>query len=364
MVHWIKGFWIWGFLLLFSSENRGDIRYFQPSTIPIADSVDLQVHLIDASLDEGEIFMASTCDGKPLYYFMELHTGVCFDNKCRPLFIMVYWNITGRYLGFELLDGEFLSKYEHEPFSPTEYEQLHGLLADPFLPLGNYSFEELVAIPDVGDPSVDGVSGATSKDVLDYVVPGAAYTTHKLWKVVHGPIQQQLIRLTEQRLDTGLFSEIFHSPDQSDQIWALERVSRLPELDHALLESMVQLLKDDEYFQAYLLLKSLSSDQLSMEGLQVRFFQLLGQVAPGTADLIIDRFADAPRLTPVVVDQLSSVVGQLSGGQLVKLLKLLSHHDVRDAGLNAALGRLIPHDNSFVQHQVVHFLDKQASISE
>ena len=95
-----------------------------------------------------------------------------------------------------------MSKFDHEPFSQEEYEELDQLLADPFLPLGNYTFEELVKRPDTVSQSMDGVSGATMKDVLEYIVPGAAYTTHKLWNLIHGPIQQEVIRLTEQQLDS------------------------------------------------------------------------------------------------------------------------------------------------------------------
>jgi hypothetical protein len=72
---------------------------------------------IDDSLESHEIFLARTVQRNPLHYFIELQTGICFDNKCRPLDIVIYWNITGRYLGFELLDGEFLSKYDHTPFT-------------------------------------------------------------------------------------------------------------------------------------------------------------------------------------------------------------------------------------------------------
>ena len=58
--------------------------------------------------------------------------------------MIIYWNITGRYLGFELPVGEFLSKSEHKPFSEEEYERLNDLLADPSLPFGEISFNSLM----------------------------------------------------------------------------------------------------------------------------------------------------------------------------------------------------------------------------
>lgn len=348
-------------LILFSLENGDDIRYFQSSTIPIRDSTDVISVSINDSLESQEIFQARTFSGTPLHYYIELQTGVCFDNTCRPLNIVVYWNITGRYLGFELLDGEFLSKYDHQPFTEKEYEQMHHLLADPFLPLGNYDFEDLVKIPDTIDTSVDGVSGATAQDVLDYVVEGAAYTTHKLWNVVHGPVRQQVMSLTESSLDSFLFRKILQSTNQSDRIWALERVALLSKLDDSVIDPIIRILLEGEYFQAYLLLKSLSSDQLDSEDVQLKLFNLIGEVDNGIENMIFDKLVDAPYLYQAVVDNSISILRKLSGAQLVKLLKLYSHHEVKQAELNKELSRMIPNENIFVENQVLQYLEKNAN---
>ncbi|MDN3690468.1 hypothetical protein [Cyclobacterium jeungdonense] len=361
MINWIKSVLVGISIILFSLEYGEGIRYFQPSTIPVADSTEVITVSIKDSPEGEEIFQAKTSSGTPLHYFMELHTGVCFDNKCRPLKIVVYWNITGRYLGFELLDGEFLSKYDHEPFTQKEYEQLHDLLADPFLPLGNYAFEDLVKNPDQANNSVDGVSGATAKDVLEYVVPGAAYTTHKLWHVVHGPVQQQVMELTEKQLDPNLFTEILKSPDQSDRTWALERLDLLPELNDLLIDELIKILLEDEYFQSYLLLKSLTIEQLESDDFQLQLFKLIGKVDHGIENLIIDQLEEAAHLNPEVVDHSIANLGQMNGPQLVNLLKLYSDHGINSAKLNEALGGMIPHENSFVERQVLQFLEKDDS---
>lgn len=357
MINWIKGFLIGLSLILFFYEKEEDIRYFQASTISIADSSSMITISINDSLYRQEMLQEEGTAGIPLNYFMELHTGVCFDNKCRPLKIRVYWNITGRYLGFELQDGEFLSKYDHDPFSPVEYEKLHQLLADPFLPLGNYAFGDLINNTDTVSHSVDGVSGATAKDVLAYVVEGAAYTTHKLWQVVHGPIQQQVMGLTESSLDPFLFAQILQSVDQSDRTWALERIALLPELNDLLIDELIKILLANEYFQSYLLLRSLSTEQLESEYLQLQLFKLIGKVDKGIENMIFDRLADAPQLKQEVIDHSISLLNHLSGPLLVKLLKLFSGHGINSAGLNEELRGMIPHENSFVEKQLLQFLD-------
>jgi hypothetical protein len=363
MINWIKGLWVGVSLILLCFRNGDDIRYFQPATLPIEDSTDVitvSIVSFDDSLESDEIFLARTASGTPLYYFIELQTGICFDNKCRPLDIVIYWNITGRYLGFELLDGEFLSKYDHTPFTQEEYQELHHLLADPFLPLGNFEFEELVTVPDTVSHSVDGVSGATAKDVLDYVVEGAAYTTHKLWNVVHGPIREQVMGLTESSLDPFLFRKILQSTDQSDRTWALERVSLLAELDDSVIDALIGVFHKEEYFQSYLLLKSLSSHQLESEDLQLKLLNLIGEVDQGIENLIVDKLADASHLSPAVVDLSISILKKLSGVQLVRLLRLYSHHGVKKADLMEELSRMIPHENKYVENQVLQFLEKHS----
>ena len=125
--------------------------------------------------------------------------------------IVVYWNITGRYLGFELPKGEFLSKYNHEPFSESEYQRLHTLLADSSIPLDAVSFEKLLEQPRNEEGTVDAVSGATSKSVAGMVVKGAAYTTYKLWNIVNGPTMDFVSELTEKQLTPTLIHRILQS---------------------------------------------------------------------------------------------------------------------------------------------------------
>ena len=127
---------------------------------------------------QDSLFLFRTSDNIPLKYFRNIHTGVCFDNKCRELDIIIYWNITGRYLGFELPEGEYLSKHEHEPFTEHEYKRLNELLTDYSLPLGGISFEKLLKVSESETGLVDGISGATPTEVANIVVKGAAYTTY------------------------------------------------------------------------------------------------------------------------------------------------------------------------------------------
>lgn len=357
MINLVKTLCIAVALILTSPDDMEDIRYYHSSTLSHEDGAAIISVSINDSLTRQEIRYWENSNAIPFNYSMDLHTGICFDNKCRLLKIVIYWNITGRYLGFELLDGEFLSKTDHEPFTEEEYEHLHALLADPFLPLGNYSFEELVNVPDTDLFQVDGISGATSKEVLEYVVEGAAYTTHKLWNIIHGPTRDQISSLTETGMDSYLFSNILKSPDQSDRTWAVERVSLLGELDDVANIAITDILRTEEYFQCYLLLKSLSTDQIDSDNLQLELFRLVGSIDPGIEAMLFDRLLEANRISPIALDYSIGMIKELNGQQLVRLLKLYAHQKIHDSRLIEELKAVIPHENSYVDRQIVQYLE-------
>lgn len=357
MIIWI-GRMLIGMVMTLYGQGRDDIGYFQSSTITLMGNTDLIERVIYDSLLDQQIYQVSTSHGIPMHYYMQLNTGVCFDNQCRPLSILVYWNITGRYLGFKLVDGEFLSKYDHEPFSVDEYKKLHQLLADPFLPLGEYAFEELVRDTTTMESPVDGVSGATSEDVLDYIVPGAAYTTYKLWNVVYGPIQQQVIQQTEKQLDAELFNKILESTDQSDITWALERIALIKELDEQTINLIADIIVEGEYFLAYLALRSLSQEQLDMDHLQKQLIRSLSKADQGVIDLILERLMHANTLGNRTIDESFSQIKSLNNTQLLSLLELYAHHQISDQRLCPILEESMASQNAFVKNQVLKYYDK------
>ncbi|MEQ8556003.1 MAG: hypothetical protein RIC06_21850 [Cyclobacteriaceae bacterium] len=339
--------------LIYSYNVDERIRYFQTPTISLLDTSDLAIELINDS-----VYQVKRPDDTPLYYYTLLHTGVCFDNKCRPLSIYIYWNITGRYLGFEMPDEEFLSKYDHEPFTPAEYELLDSLLANPFLPLNNYSFYDLVDTAALENPEVDGVSGATSRDVLDYVVPDAAYTTYKLWNVVYGPVQDEIMILTQNQLDDTLFSKILHSPVSADQIWAAERTGMLGDLSNQMVDLIVNFIRESEYSQSYFAIRSMTRDQLQSDYLQRELFRLIGKVEYATEDLIYDKLKEIDQLSPALIDLSISGLSSMTDMQVINLIRLYKRHKVNDPKLSIELQFLAANsDNNYLKSQISGFLE-------
>ncbi|XOV92999.1 MAG: hypothetical protein ACFHWX_22725 [Bacteroidota bacterium] len=333
--------------LIFSSITHHDqIKYFQTPTISINDSVDITSSMINDS-----VYLIKESD-TPLYYYTFLHTGVCFDNKCRPLSILIYWNITGRYLGFELPEEEFLSKYDHEPFKKAEYALLDSLLANPFLPINNYSFYDLVKAPSKDNGKIDGVSGATVQDVKDYLVPGAAYTTYKLWNLIYGSTRDAVIKTTENQLDASLFSKILHSPVSADRIWAAERIDLLSNLNNPAIDEIVEFVKVGEYSESYIALKTITPEQLQSDYLQSKLFELIGEVDYSIENQIFDKLKEAGKLSDKVISLAISELDVFNDMQIVNLLKLLTYHNIFDQKLTKEIEKLADSRNSYVKGQI------------
>ncbi len=344
-------------LTLFALQGPLEISYSQTATIPFDwDNFQPDTVSFQDTLSGEFLYQIKTSGGVPLFYAKDVVTSVCFDNKCRPLNLTVYWNITGRYLGFKLPDEEFLSRYDHEPFIAEDYIQLNTLLADPHLPLGNVSFEELIQPSKIHADSIDGVSGATSKDVLAYVVEGAAYTTYTLWNIVYGTTQALVRSLTEQEMTPTLLTLILKSPSSADRIWGLRKIDGAKELDQSIEETLLKIIGDEDFFAAYSAINVIQRAHLHSESLQIGLFLKYGAINHSLSKGIIDKLKEAPKISPEVISMSRNLLSGLNGVQLGHVLELYKRHTVHDLATCRSVVRLLENDNRFISGKAYNYL--------
>jgi len=310
------------------------------------------------------LFQIRSASGLPIAYYKKIYTGVCFDNECRMLDIVLYWNITGRYLGFELPEGEFLSKFDHEPFTESEYERLHGLLADLLSPLGMYAYNELAPKPPVEEEEVDGITSATSKDILEYVVEGAAFTTYTLRTLVYGPIQDEVESLTRQALSEELVLKILESPDVSDRIWALGHVRDHLELTPALRVAILNFIDDDNYSLAERAVHAIGSGELESNALQMLLLEKFYQSDYGLQKLILDKLKEAPQLDAKVTADLAQNLKKWEGGLLSNVLDLYIAQKVYDIETCRMVSELLQNENRYISQKAFNFLESNGQSYE
>lgn len=348
-------------VLLSAAQPVEEIRYTQSATIPFSWETSAgPTTVFQDSLSGLPIALVSSPEGMPLYYYQDIQTSVCFDNKCRPLDLQVLWNITGRYLGFQLPEGEFLSRHDHQPFTEREYQRLNFLLADAQLPMRDIAFEALLTPTTQQSTGVDAISGATSKALKDFVVAGAAYTTYTLWNIVYGPARDRIIALTEQRLDTSLLALILQSPSSEDHVWALSHIDQTTPLAPQLEPILARLVTSKDYFSAYSVINAIQPVQLSSQPYQLALVSALDSVDNGLKKLLIDKLSTAPEVYPETIAKSRELLKKLNGAQLGAMLNLYRQHDVRDTATGRALAGLLATEQRYLAQKVYQFLENSA----
>ncbi|TYR37757.1 hypothetical protein FXV77_00225 [Sphingobacterium phlebotomi] len=345
------------FVLLTSAFFPVDrIRYFlSPSIRGDITTVKKYPVNFNDTIPNDTLYQNLSKEGYPLSYYRKITTGICFDNKCRMLDIILLWDITGRYLGFELPEGEFLSKTDHEPFRQDEYERLHNILADEHSPLANFSYNQLIT-PQISFLDVDAITGPTAPAVLDYVVQGAVYTTYQLWHFTYGQAKEEVEKLTIKFLSVDLILKILDSENDADKMWALDHIKGYVTLAPVLREKILQFINNDNYSLAERAISAISplelADEIFQEAILEKFF---------TADYslkqqLIDKLTEVDKLSANVICKLADNMGTLNVAMLGRVIDLFRKQHVVD---DKALKKVIPllkHENSFVRRKAYGLL--------
>ena len=189
--------------------------------------------------------------GFPEFYRMELLTGICLDGSCNPIDVVLFWNPLGFYTHLQVLPGAPLTKLEHVPFEPEDYEQLDKILKDPVSIVASEPLEWFVGKTKPDD--VDAVSAATSTAIPEgAIVPGAVYTTWALWHWVNGPVRDALIAKTKEYCTEDYLLKCLWTDDPRYRRFALRRMEELPEPSSGLWKKIsAGLLQVDAYHDVH-----------------------------------------------------------------------------------------------------------------
>lgn len=191
-------------------EQRSGDHFESVSTGIILDSMNNEVLLV-------------LKNGQPFEYVSHIFTPVCNTGECLPVYITIYWDLSGKYRSFDFNEGEILTKLDHVPFTPEDYtlldEILHG--NDPrftHAPKHSEPAHQSLSQGDVSPsnpaPSaptkvfqtkyemVDGITGSTLPEQSAKFVPGALYTTYTLWGLANDHRQKMADYTVAQLLPT------------------------------------------------------------------------------------------------------------------------------------------------------------------
>lgn len=347
-------------ILISTFDSAGQIRYFRTPTLPLkADTTLAFLAVAEDSIANDTLFQMRSKEGFPVAYFRKIRTSVCFDNKCRLLKVTLFWNPTGRYLGFDLVKGEFLSKAEHKPFTPAEYERMSDVLADQFSPLATLAYAEIAPPkkPISKEDEVDGVSSATAKNVLDYVVEGAAYTTYKMWHVVYGPTQADVVRLTEESLSPEYVLALLESPDGSDKIWVLNHIQGFVTSTPTLQQKLFTFINGTNYNLTERAVNALDVGPTSTTW-QATLADKLTTKSYALQKLIVNKFKRVTSLDRQAKKSLAEGLKSPNSELVSTILDVFRQHSVADLETCRQIADLLTSQNNFIAQKAFTYLEK------
>ena len=294
--------------------------------------------------------------GFPVYYSRNISTGVCYDNQCKQLNITLYWNPTGRYLGFELPEKEFLSKDDHVPFTEEEYIRLNKLLSDPKLPLGDFTYNQIAAKNKAALYSVDGVSGATSKDVLEYVIKGSAYTTYTIYELVYGATQSEVESWTNQVLTDEFLEDILTESPYQDKLWVIDLIQgRLSHFSQSR-DIVLDLMKSDDFSLAEKSLNSLIAEDLMDEEVQIKLMGEFHDFDFGMKSRTLSLLKNANYISPKVVEILNDDIEDMEVPIIAAILDIYKAKGIKDSKTIAAARKISDSENRYLAKKAEDYI--------
>ncbi|MDQ6477452.1 hypothetical protein [Dyadobacter sp. LHD-138] len=163
--------------------------------------------------------------GRPLYFFRNIFTPVCYTNECKPVHINFYWDLLGNYERYDLPEGKVLTKIDHDEFKQEDYEKLQDILAKQNSIFADLEMEDLIAKgTDNLSDSVDAKTGATLKTIKNEVIDGAVYTCFTLWKIAYGKVVPEMLKITESYKNDQMLHSFLADNNFHYQYWAMEKV--------------------------------------------------------------------------------------------------------------------------------------------
>jgi hypothetical protein len=349
---------LWPLILWVSWFSPDDI-YYQSGVLEAKHfvSMDREFTIYD---DEGlpaQITGLFDEDGTP-FWKRRLKTGVCLTGECKSIDIAIYWKLDGDYFGLEVY-GEHLTKTDHSDFSISDYQKLEAILHEDWPNLREYALHEIVEEP--GGEEVDGVSGATIKEVMDESVPDAVYTTYTIWHLAHEGEKEQLSRLTLEILQDEMIMERVLSPEHPDHKRFLLREINANRLKTTLVldKWVIGNLTSDDKSTKDLAFRSLRNLDLNEGSIQDELTMIYNASSKEDKILLLSHLKNISHLTHDLREALAGDLKKEDEWFDLKLLIILKVSTSHSPKILAVLKELAESTNQLVNSLAVEILNQQ-----
>lgn len=313
--------------------------------------------------------------GHPTGYSMDLINSVCLDNKCKLVEVTMYWDDAGNYSHLTYPEKKPLTKVEHEPFTPEDYESLDKILKDKKSILQEHSLAYLAKEPDKPkkkkddkplssflDPhedDVDGESIATPATVKDAVVKDAAWTTWVLWTYANSEIVPILQAETELHCTPAYIQKTLNSKEWLKIEFILNYLMREQIYTQAYVDATAKDLAGADIDQIGLALTYLKTATQNKNNYYKKTIQTLPELGNYNAAMIIDELANEDALDDEILLLLSEMLSQSSYYTVHLSLNFIESKDLYSDKLELNLSALLDVKDFFIARRAYRFLEEQ-----
>lgn len=253
-------------------------------------------------------------NGCPSHYAAHLETDVCSDSLCKPISIIIYWDLLGHFFSYKTTKGQALTKFDHISFTEEDHRHLHRILADTGAILRDYAVEDMIdSTVHVRSYQIDAVTRPTSITFDGATVEGALYTVYTLWHFANGSIRAQMQKHTLSLLSDTLIRHMLYS-DNRDYVtfifknWTKEQNSRF-------VEDVICLVGNPDKYIPHFALAQLEDSLIVLPNYQQQLLTFFPQVDNSVKNVLLDRLASV----------------QLEDSAMEVLLHFLSNLDLQES---------------------------------
>lgn len=240
----------------------------------------------------------------PAYYSADIFTQVCETGECKPVRIILNWDLTGNYLNYEMPPGAILTKMDHIPFNAGDYQKFASILNDRYSILADFNLSELKGHKEGATiQEIDGITGATPKSIENAIVPGAVYTCYTIWHLAHGSIKDT-IREKSQLLQTEeILSNFINHKNPDYQRWAIDQIFQSFSQHKQLVGQALQLIESSQIFIKKHVLQQIPQSLLTKADIQKYLWNQYPNLTYSLQLLMLRRYSGT-KVIPEVSDLL------------------------------------------------------------
>ena len=303
--------------------------------------------------------------GFPTGYSMELINKVCLDDVCKLVEVTMHWDAIGLYQSLEYPEGKPLTKVEHEPFTPADYEKLDSILKDRESILDDHSLGFLATEKD-DEPSeeadgqdVDGVSKATPGAVKEAVVKDAAWTTWVLWKYANTELVPIMQKMTKSRISPEFLQHLLDSKNWQKIEFVLNHLLEQKTVTPRYIDKVAEIMPSAGIDHIELAIEYIQQASPDKSACYQKLIGALGKLDEYGAAMVIELLQSDDQLEDKIIEEfVSSLVSQ----QYYPIhlgLGLIENREFFSKSVETDIVKLLHNQDFFIARRASDFLSNQ-----